>query len=1607
MALAGLLALAVLAALGLGWIAWLAPTRVALVNYPEFQAARIIQASPGAFAGARVLPLGELGKARRHDLVLVFGRGLKLDDAQAQQLRAAGAAGTPVYVDGATNPQHDLLTTLKGADLDAVAGYLRGGGPANYARLLTYARRALDGKRLFAGDVQPPQPMPQDVFFHLADDAVFADFASFEQYLHTQPGWKPGRPRVALLTSVPGPFNANRDHVDAMIRALEALGFEVVPVAAIRQRLAFLQQADPAAVVYMPHGRLTLGQADEARQWLAARNIPLFAPVSVFTEADEWLADQRSFDGGLLTMSVTLPEIDGATTPMAVAAQFRGDDGLRVFRALPGRPERFASLVQRTVAHKAKANADKKLAIYYYKGPGQSALTAGDLEVVPSLYALLRRLRADGYRVDGLPATEAGFAQLLQARGPNIGPYAKGDFASFLRDADPAWVSAAQLNGWCGKQIVQLLCDQVARQFGPAPGAYLSDGTGAGGRVAVARVPLGNVVLLPQPLPGAGEDTFRLVHGTRLAPPWPYVASYLWTREVFGADVVMHFGTHGSLEFTPHKQVALSDRDWPDALIGGVPHVYLYTMGNVGEAMVAKRRSYATIVSHLTPPLREGGAQSGHKQLADRLQAWDAADSPALRHQYAQDIQRQAVALGLHRDLSLDAQTPWSDEQLARLADHMETVEDARITEGLYTLGTPYAPQALDTTARLMGLDALVQALAELDVARGTVRREQLDRSAWLARTYRPRAEALIAQAQRGDAAEAGPPRFPASHGPQPPAGALSTPGRPGDEKVLAQAVKPDELRRAEAWAAAQRQPSDDELVRGFIALGASRAAPRSAGAAVDEAALRQHLARALADPKKREFLESLRSDQKLRHALRSLDPESLQTARTVAKAIPAMAEALEIAAGPDVKPLLSAMQSEPLRRKVLGWLSEPELQASVDSEARRARNSLQAQAREHAGALQAAEATPDAQVAARRVDALDASAQTQLLAALRFWQQAPELGAPWQARRQPAAAGIALLTHALERRADQRAEGERRFAQAVLTLRERVQAIPHYRGQLADSPARELAALTNALAGGFTQASSGGDPLINPLALPTGRNLFSIDAEKTPSEQAWTVARQLVDQMLAQHRAAHGGQWPAKVAFTLWAGDFIHTEGTGIAQILYLLGVSPVRDPFGRVSGLRLVPREELGRPRVDVVVQTSGQLRDLAASRLGLINQAVALAAQAREQDNAVAQGVQAVERQLKERGASPADARRFSAVRVFGGVNGNYGTGIMGMVEAGDRWQDRSEVAKTYLSNMGAAFGDGDLWGAYQAGAFEAALAGTQVVMQPLSSNTWGPISLDHVYEFMGGLNLAVREVTGQEPAAYFSDFRNAARPTVREAGAAIAVEARATVLNPAYIEAMARGGASSAEVFAETFRNLYGWNVTRPSAIPSELWDALADTYVRDARGLGVHAFFERANPYALQEMTAVMLETARKGYWQPGDARLREVAQLHAGLVARFGASGTEFVNDNAALRGFIAAHLEAERRQAYDEALQAANQGPSVDTAKATVLRKTDAAPDTRQAAGRNAEPGREPGAARPDAPLALRPGASAVAVLLGALLALAALVLWLRRRHAGPGSRA
>ena len=1321
---------------------YISPTRIAFVNFPEYQLARIRKANNNGFIKMEILKPTELGKVGDYKAVFFFGRGFNLDEQQLEQVRNAGANGTNLFFHAATNPNIDA-TNLKGKTRGYVDDYFRYGGTNNYRSLLNYVRLTFDKKSAFTGSYEKPEPIPQDILFHLKEDLVFKTVRDIKKYYQEEGFLKAGAPSIALLTSVPGPFNANRDHVDAFIQALEKRGLNVFPVASSQKRLDFLKEINPAMVILMPHGRLTQDQATEAQAWLKERNIPLLTPLSVFENYDKWLKGLQGMSGSMLTMNVVLPELDGGVAPYAVVAQYPDENGYQIFKAIPDRLEKFGDMVQKYLYLKSTANKDKKVAIYYFKGPGMNAMVAANLEVIPSLYNLLKKLKAEGYTVNNLPANEKAFQEMLMKQGPVLAPYAEGALEKFIQAGKPALVNAKEYVGWAKADLPEDLYSEVEKQFGKAPGAYMAVQKNQEEFIAVAKVDFGNVVLLPQPLPGVGKNTFQLVHGTKKAPPHPYIASYLWTRHAFKADAIMHFGTHGSLEFTPGKQIALSNYDWADVLVGSTPHFYVYTISNVGEGIIAKRRSYATTLSYLTPPFLPGGAYNEIMPLLNKLTYYNNQAEGPLREEYSRSIKEMVVKLGLHTDLSLNGDTnvPFTDDEMLRLTNYVEEIANEKITAGLYTLGKPYSAEHIRSTVQQMTVDPVAYNLAQVDVQKGKVSADQLKNSTFFDKAYRKKAMDIIGQVINNSA---------------------------------------------------EKDP---------VKLGAITA--------------------------------------------------------------------------PD-------------------WQLASQWQAKADAESQGATRPGHGRGPGHGKVGQKPGEHPHGAGA---------------------YHGAATNGQP----------GIA--------------DKNKKLVEAVLTLNRTVSSIGLYRQALLKSSEAELAAALNGLKGGYITPSPGGDPINNPSTVPTGRNLYSIDAEKTPSPEAWEMGIKLGDVLLQKYQKDHG-RYPKKVSFTLWAGDFIGTEGAMVAQVLYLLGVEPVRDPMNRVVDIRLIPAQELKRPRIDVVVQTAGQFRDLAASRMYLINKAVAMAAAAEEKGNFVKEGAILAEKFMKEKGFSPKEARERATLRVFGGVNGNYGTNIMGMVERGDNWKNEEEIANTYLNNMGAVYDEGENWGAYREGMFEAALQNTEVVVQPRESNTWGALSLDHMYEFMGGMNMAVRKVTGKDPEAYINDFRNPSNPKMQGLTEAIWIEARTTLLNPKYVQEYMKGGASSAEKFAETFRNTYGWNVMKPKAINNQLWHELHEVYVQDKLKLGVQDYFKRENPYALQEMTAVMLETVRKGYWKATPEQVQQISQLHGELVRDFGGGCSGFVCDNAELRKVISQNLGGELRKQYSEQISKVRETSIAGRKNSLVLKK-------------------------------------------------------------------
>lgn len=1335
------------AALTGAWNLWFSSTQVGFVNYQVINLGQISKANHNSFIKISEISTDELDDLDTYDMVFINAMGLRITEEQRNMIQHAAQNGLPVLTTAATNPLNNIVSVDE-AVADTLKAYLGNGGRKNYASMLDYVRKYVDKKWMWTDEPLPVARRVVHQFYHAdpenpdSEEVGFTHVSQYRNFLKTHGLFKEKAPAVVITGQMGQPAE--------LVSALEKSGNVVYPVNDFKGLIAShaIDSINPSLVIYMAHGRM----GDYAVDYLKQQNIPLFTPLNVNRLIDAWEKDKMGMNGGFMAQSIVTPEIDGAIRPYALFGHYMDEEGLQHAFAIPERLDVFVETVNNYIELQQKPNSEKKVAIYYYKGAGQNALTAGGMEVIPSLYNLLTRLKAEGYTVKNLPASAQELGVMIQRQGAVFGTYAEGAMAEFMKHAQPAIVTKDAYEGWVKKALRPDKYNEILASDGEFPGSYLTTDNGA---LAVPRIDLGNIVLLPQNAAGKGDNSFKILHGTEVAPPHAYVASYLWSQYGFGADALIHFGTHGSLEFTPGKQVALCHDDWTDRLIGALPHFYIYSIANVGEGVIAKRRAYAGLQSYLTPPFMESSLRGTYRKLSEAIKVYNQTDPQQVdsRQQASFAVKRLAVAMGIHRDLGLDSvlTVPYTEDDIVRIDNFAEELATEKITGQLYTMGVPYEADRITSSVYAMTVDPVAYSLLALDKIRGkAVTDAERKKSLFTARYLSP-ARSLVARILAG--------------------------------QVVA----------------------DDALVCQVTGITS-------------------------------EQLEKAR-----------LIDRSLQ--------VPQGMMAMMVGGG---KPA-----------------TRPKAENGRGDEAK-------------------------------------------------------HLGKPSTAMMKAAMKGKPTYTKA-----------EINLAQAVLEVERTILNVHRYKAALLQSPEQEIRSLLNALDRGYTAPSPGGDPIANPNTLPTGRNLFAINAEATPSESAWEKGKKLAENTIEMYRKRHNDSIPRKVSYTLWSGEFIETEGATVAQVLYMLGVEPIRDAFGRVTDLRLIPSEELGRPRIDVVVQTSGQLRDIAASRLFLINRAVEMAAAAKDQfENHVAEGVIAAERALTEKGISPKEARELSAYRVFGGVNGSYGTGIQGMVQKGDRWENESEIADVYLNNMGAFYGSEKDWETVKQFAFEAALVNTDAVVQPRQSNTWGALSLDHVYEFMGGMNLAVRHVTGKDPDAYLSDYRNRNNVRMQEVKEAIGVESRTTIFNPAYIREKMKGEAGAAATFAEIVQNTYGWNVMKPKAVDKELWDEIYNIYVKDKFGLGLQAYFEKQNPAALEEITAVMMETARKGMWKASEQQLADIAQLHTQLIAKYKPSCSGFVCDNAKLRDFIASKTDAASAVSYRKDITAIREQMVEGTDKGMVMKK-------------------------------------------------------------------
>ncbi len=518
---------------------------------------------------------------------------------------------------------------------------------------------------------------------------------------------------VGLLIMRSYVLAGNTAHYDRIIESFEARGLAVVPAFASgldarpAARRFFMRdgRASVDAVVSLTGFSLVGGpafnDAKAAEEMLAELDVPYIAAQPVeFQTLDQW----EHSDQGLMpleaTMMVAIPELDGATGPIVYGGRSE-NGGAAAGHDMQPHPERVETLVARVarlVSLRRTARAERKIAVVVFNFPPNagSTGTAAHLSVFASLLNTLRALQAQGYTVDVPADVETLRDQIITGNAASHGAHANVHATIDVDDhvrREP-WLS------------------DIEAHWGPAPGKQLSNGRS----IYVLGARFGNVLVGIQPAFGHEGDPMKLLFAKGFAPTHAFTAFYRYLREDFAADAVLHFGTHGALEFMPGKQVGLSQACWPDRLIGDLPNFYLYASNNPSEGMIAKRRAAATLVSYLTPPVAQAELYLGLSELKASIERWRArSDSDrAQRADLAELIRTQAGELDLvHADQTGGAD-PDAEIETLRLA--LLELEQTLIPYGLHVVG-----EAPSREERIDMLQALAQSSQDTSLDSTTV----------------------------------------------------------------------------------------------------------------------------------------------------------------------------------------------------------------------------------------------------------------------------------------------------------------------------------------------------------------------------------------------------------------------------------------------------------------------------------------------------------------------------------------------------------------------------------------------------------------------------------------------------------------------------------------------------------------------------------------------------------------------------------------------------------------------------------------------------------------------------------------------------------------------
>ena len=419
-----------------------------------------------------------------------------------------------------------------------------------------------------------------------------------------------------------------------------------------------------------------------------------------------------------------------------------------------------------------------------------------------------------------------------------------------------------------------------------------------------------------------------------------------------------------------------------------------------------------------------------------------------------------------------------------------------------------------------------------------------------------------------------------------------------------------------------------------------------------------------------------------------------------------------------------------------------------------------------------------------------------------------------------------------------------------------------------------EIEGVLKALDGQFIRPAPGGDLLRTPEVLPTGRNLHGFDPFKIPS--AFAVrdgaiqAQKLIDRYLAD-----GHRLPESIAMVLWGTDNLKTEGSPIAQALYLMGAQPRFDSYGRVAGAQLLPLAEVGRPRIDVVITLSGIFRDLMPLQIKMLAEAAFLCASADEPSDQNFIRKHALAYQAEHQ-----CTLEEASLRVYGNAEGAYGANVNSLVE-NSRWDEEDELAETYSRRKGFAYGRSGR-PIKQPALLQSVLKDVQLTYQNLDSVELGVTTVDNYFDTLGGITGAVKRAKGgAAPPVYIGD-QTKGEGTVRTLSEQVALETRTRMLNPKWYEGMLKHGYEGVRQIEVHITNTMGWSATTGQVQPW-VYQQLTQTFMLDPE---MRDRLAKLNPTASAKVANRLLEASERQFWSPDEKTLAALRQAGEELEDR-------------------------------------------------------------------------------------------------------------------------